>query len=133
MHQASIVAAGIAVLLLGHALAQQPGSRPAPQDADKMPPMTLRTRSALPGVYGRMDHYGWDSKRGILLVSALGNNTVEIVDSWRQAHTITGLEHPQDSLYLPGAARIAVASQSGKLRFYAAATYSLVKTLDFGA
>jgi DNA-binding beta-propeller fold protein YncE len=47
--------------------------------------------------------------------------------------TITGLEHPQASLYIPGLDRIAVSSQSGKLRFYDAATYALIKTLDFGA
>src|SRR6202047_4539783 len=133
MTRVSIIAAGFAVLLLGHASAQQPAPRPAPQDAEKMPPMTLRTRIALPGVYGRMDHYGWDSKRGILLVSALGNNTVEIVDSWKQVHTITGLEHPQASVYVPGVDRIVVSSQSGKLRFYDAANYALTKTLDFGA
>jgi hypothetical protein len=51
--------------------------------------MTLRTRIPLPGVYGRIDHYGWDSKRGILIVSALGNNTVEIIDQWKRAHSIT--------------------------------------------
>jgi hypothetical protein len=34
----------------------------------------LRTRIALPGVYGRMDHYGWDTKRGVLIVAALGND-----------------------------------------------------------
>jgi len=79
-----------------------------------------------------MDHYGWDSKRGILLVTALGNNTLEIVDQWKRVHTIDGLEHPQASTYLPGSDRIAVSSQSGKLRFYDAASYALVKTLDFG-
>ena len=100
-------------------------------EPDKLPPMTLRSRIALPGVYGRMDHYGWDSKRGILLVSALGNNTVEIVDSWKQVHTIAGLEHPQASVYLPGVDRIAVSSQSGKLRFYDAAGYALIKTAGF--
>src|SRR5215471_18386457 len=62
-------------------------------------PLTLRARIPLPGVYGRMDHYGWDSKRGILIVSALGNNTVEIVDSWRRVHSITELEHPQAAVY----------------------------------
>jgi hypothetical protein len=129
----SMIAAGFAVLLFGHAWAQQSVPRPALQDADKLPPMTLRSRIALPGVYGRMDHYGWDSKRGILLVSALGNNTVEIIDSWKRVHTISGLEHPQDSIYIPGVDRIAVSSQSGKLRFYDAASYALVKTLDFGA
>src|SRR5216684_5183674 len=74
MNRVSMLAAGFAVLLLGQALvqqplaqqplaqqpsAQQPVPRPAAQDADKMPPMTLRSRIALPGVYGRMDHYGW--------------------------------------------------------------------------
>jgi hypothetical protein len=79
-----------------------------------------------------MDHYGWDSKRGILIVSALGNNTVEIIDQWKRAHTIEGLEHPQASEYVPGLDRIAVSNQSGKLRFYDAGNYALLKTLDFG-
>src|SRR5882762_2330351 len=108
MNRVSIVAAGIAALLLGHALAQQPGPRPALQAADKLPAMTLRTRIALPGVYGRMDHYGWDSKRQNLIVDALGNNTVEIVNSWNRIHTITGLDHPQGSVYVPGLDRILV-------------------------
>jgi DNA-binding beta-propeller fold protein YncE len=79
-----------------------------------------------------MDHYGWDNKRGVLLVTALGNNTVEIVDQWKRVYTIGGLEHPQASVYLPNSDRIAVSSRSGKLRFYDAANYALVKTLDFG-
>jgi hypothetical protein len=95
-------------------------------------PITLRTRIPLPGVYGRMDHYGWDSKRGRLLVAALGNDTVEIVGDWRRGHTIAGPEHPQAVVYVPGVDRIAVSAQSGKLRFYDAGTYALVETLDFG-
>src|SRR5438876_664939 len=87
----------------------------------------LSARIPLPGVYGRIDHYGWDSKRGILLVSALGNDTVEIVSQWRRVHTISGLEHPQASLYVPGLDRIVVSSQSGKLRFYDAQGYALIK------
>ena len=75
----------------------------------------MQIHPVLPGVYGRMDHYGWDSKRGVLIVSALGNDTVEIVNSWKRVHTITGLEHPQASVYVPGIDRIAVSSQSGKL------------------
>ena len=102
MRRMSMIAAGFAALLLGQTLthqplAQQPVPRPAPQDAEKMPPMTLRARIALPGVYGRMDHYGWDSKRGILLVSALGNNTVEVIDlkAGKRLKTISGLREPQ--------------------------------------
>jgi hypothetical protein len=130
MKRLGIVAVGFAALLLGQALAQQQ-ARPA--DSDKPAPLTLRTRIPLPGVYGRMDHYGWDAKRGILLVSALGNDTVEIVNSWKRVHTISGLEHPQASVYVPGIDRIVVSDQSGKLRFYDAETYNLLSTLDFGA
>ncbi len=131
----AIIFGALAVLLLGQASAQTgapAGSRADLQDAGKPPPLTLRARIPLPGVYGRIDHYGWDSKRGILIVSALGNDTVEIVNSWKRVHTITGLEHPQASLYVPGVDRIVVSSQSGKLRFYDAETYKLLKTLDFG-
>jgi hypothetical protein len=110
--------------LVGHAIAQTaegPGA-----------PLTLRTRIPLPGVYGRIDHFGWDSKRGILLVTALGNNTVEIVDQWKRANSITGLQHPQASIYIPGVDRIAVSTQSGKLRFFDADSYASIKELDFG-
>src|SRR5262249_1335825 len=96
-------------------------------------PLTLRTRIPLPGVYGRMDHYGWDAKRGILFVSALGNDTVEVLSQWKRIHTIGGLEHPQASIYLPGVDRLAVASESGKLRLYDAERYALLETVDFGA
>ena len=105
---------------------------PDKQVPDQSAPLQLRTRIPLPGVYGRMDHYGWDSRRGILIVSALGNNTVEIIDQWKRVHTIAGLEHPQASVYVPGLDRIAVSSQQGKLRFYDAGNYGLLKTLDFG-
>jgi len=79
-----------------------------------------------------MDHYGLDIKRDTLMVSALGNNTVEVISNWKRVHTITGLEHPQGTLYVPGVDRIVVSSQSGKVRFYDAESYTLLKTLDFG-
>src|SRR5262249_33943016 len=110
-----IIAVGLAALVHGQACAQQ--KVPQPGEFDKPAPMALRTRIPLPGVYGRMDHYGWDGKRANLIVSALGNNTVEIVNSWKRVRTITGLEHPQAAAYVPGIDRIAVSSQSGKLRF----------------
>ena len=129
-----VICAAVAAAAPSHLLAQPAEQKATALDGgDKIPPLTLRSYIALPGVYGRMDHYGWDNKRGILLVTALGNNTVEIVDQWKRVHTIEGLGHPQASIYLPGSDRIAVSSQSGKLRFYDAASYALVKTLDFGA
>jgi len=129
---ALLVCAVVTATTLSYPVAQPLEPKAPAPNGDKVPPLTLRSYIALPGVYGRMDHYGWDSKRGVLLVTALGNNTVEIVDQWKRVHTIEGLEHPQTAIYLPSSDRIAVSSQSGKLRFYDAASYALVKTLDFG-
>ena len=110
-----IVLAGLAALMLGGASTQQPVPRPVIPEPAKPPPLYLRARIPLPGVYGRMDHFGYDTKRGNLIVSALGNNTVEIINSWKRVHTITGLEHPQGELYVPGVDRIVVSSASGKV------------------
>ena len=104
------MAPGLVALVFGQACAQQ--SVPQAKEFDNLPPLTLRTRIPLPGVYGRLDHYGWDGKRANLIVSALGNDTVEIVNSWKRVRTITGLEHPQAAVYVPGIDRIAVSSQS---------------------
>lgn len=125
----AIVAAALIVMTLMAPAAAQP----LPAEAEATPRLTLRTRIPLPGVYGRFDHFGWDSKRGNLIVTALGNDTVEIVSQWKRVHSITGLEHPQSSVYLPGLDRIAVTSESGKLRFFDAESFALTGTIDFGA
>jgi hypothetical protein len=91
-----VMAAALAALFHGQACAQQA------REFDKPSPLTLRTRIPLPGVHGRMDHYGWDGKRANVIVSALGNDTVEIVNSWKRVRTITGLIHPQAAIYVPG-------------------------------
>ena len=112
-----IVFGGTAALLLSHSASAQQTSavrRPVAQTrsgTDAILPMTLRARIALPGVYGRMDHYGFDSKRGNIIVSAVGNDTVEIINSWKRVHTITGFDHPQGSLYVPDVDRIVVTDQ----------------------
>src|SRR5215467_11574560 len=123
----------VTALLMGPASAQQTEKWADSPYVGDPPVLSLRTRIPLPAVYGRLDHYGWDGKRANLIVSALGNDTVEIVNSWKRVHSITGLEHPQASVYVPGNDRIVVSSQSGKLRFYDAETYTLLKTVDFGA
>ena len=58
-----------ATLFVAWALAQRPMRSAGSSDADTIPPLYLRTRIALPGVYGRMDHYGLDTKRDVLMVS----------------------------------------------------------------
>ena len=65
-------------------------------------------------------------------MTALGNNTVEIVDQWKRVRSLKDQEHPQASIYLPSVDRIAVSNQSGKLRFYDAANYTIIETIDLG-
>jgi len=128
----------VALLLLGlvvgtwYTHTPSPGAYPG-TGADKTPaPLTARSRIVLPGVLGRIDHFGHDGKRGNLFVAALGNNTVEVVNSLRVIHTIRGLDRPQAALYVEEFDRLVVSDRAGKLRFYDGKSYALLKTVDFG-
>ena len=106
----------------------------APAAVDKvLPPLALRSRTMLPGVLGRIDHFGYDGRRGNLFVSALGNNTVEVVNNLRVVHRIPGFGHPQAALYVEEFDRLAVSAKDGKLRFFDGRNFALLKTLDFGS
>src|ERR1700730_6167064 len=66
-------------------------------------PLQLEEQIPVPGVAGRLDHFTADIKRKRLIVSALGNNTVEVVDTFagKVTHSIKGLAQPQGPLYVP--------------------------------
>lgn len=98
-------------------------------------PLQLEEEIPVPQVAGRLDHFTADAKRRRLFVSALGNNTVEVIDVFagKVIQTIKGLNEPQGPLYVPGFDKLYVASAGdGKVRVYDGATYTLRKTLDFG-
>jgi hypothetical protein len=98
-------------------------------------PLQLEEQIPVPGVAGRLDHFTADAKRKRLFVSALGNNTVEVIDVFagKVMHSITGLAQPQGPLYVPGFDKLYVANaEDGKVRVYDGATYALRKTIDFG-
>src|SRR5438128_12105341 len=98
-------------------------------------PLQLEEQIPVPGVAGRLDHFTADAKRRRLFVSALGNNTVEVIDVFagRVTHSSRGLAQPQGPLYVPGVDKLYVANaEDGKVRVYEGANYALRKTLDFG-
>jgi hypothetical protein len=72
------------------------------------PPLRLIQEIPLPGVQGRIDHFAVDPERERLILSALGNNTVEIVSliAGKVLHSIAGLHGPQGVLYVPENDRI---------------------------
>lgn len=99
-------------------------------------PLQLEEQIPVPGVAGRLDHFTADVKRKRLIVSALGNNTVEVIDTFagKVTHSIKGLAEPQGPLYVPDVDKLYVANaEDGKVRVYDGATYTLRKTIDFGA
>ena len=98
-------------------------------------PLQLEEQIPVPGVAGRLDHFTVDAKRKRLFVSALGNNTVEVIDVFagKVVHSIKGLAQPQGPLYLASVDKLYVANaEDGKVRVYDGATYTLRKTIDFG-
>jgi hypothetical protein len=66
-------------------------------------PLVLTGAIPLPNVKGRIDHFAFDPTHNRLFVSALGNNTEEIIGIGAQAivHSISGVPTPQGVAYSP--------------------------------
>ena len=98
-------------------------------------PLRLEKTIDLPEVQGRIDHLSVDVKGQRLFVSALGNNTVEIIDlkAGKRLKTISGLQEPQGVLYVPATDRLYVANaKDGSVRVFDGGSYAPLKTLDYG-
>jgi DNA-binding beta-propeller fold protein YncE len=98
-------------------------------------PLRLENTIELPDVQGRIDHMSIDVKGERLFVSALGNNTVEVIDlkAGKRANTIPSLQEPQGVLYVPAANRIYVANdKDGSVRIFDGTSFKLLKTLEYG-
>ena len=113
-----------------------PETAAAQTQAREILPLQLEEQIPVPAVAGRLDHFTVDAKRKHLFVSALGNNTVEVIDVFagKVVHSIGGLSQPQGPLYVPGFDKLYVANAGdGKLRVFDGKQYGLLKSIDFGA
>jgi YVTN family beta-propeller protein len=98
-------------------------------------PLLLEKTIELLDVQGRIDHMSIDVKGDRLFVSALGNNTVEVIDlkTGKRAKTIGQLKEPQGVLYAPEMDRLYVANgNDGTVRIFDGSSYGPLKTLDYG-
>ena len=86
----------------------------------------------LPGVKGRIDHLSADVKGHRIFVAALGNDSVEIVDTRGGApRSLAGFGEPQGVAYLPDSNRFFVANGSAdRVDVVDAATMKVVKRID---
>src|ERR1700704_876866 len=76
--------------------------------APERAPLLLVQEIPLPQVEGRIDHFTFDVKRKRVIGAALGNNTVEVVDTFagRDIHSITGPADPQGVVFVGGRNKI---------------------------
>jgi DNA-binding beta-propeller fold protein YncE len=108
---------------------------PDKPSTSELAPLLLVQEIPLPNVGGRIDHFTFDAKRKRVIVAALGNNTIEIVDTFsgRDIHSITGAAAPQGVVYVGDINKLFVANGSdGKLRIYDGDSFKLLNTLDIG-
>ncbi len=94
-------------------------------------PLVLTEAIPLEGVKGRIDHFGSAGNR--LFVSALGNNTVEVIDISARTivHTITGIPNPQGVVFAADANQLYAGSSKGKLYIYDGTSFDVIKEIDF--
>ena len=109
---------------------------PVPQATTReLAPLQLIQKIPVPGVAGRIDHFTAFPKRRLLIFAALGNNSMEIVNTFqgKVVQSVKGLNEPQGVLYVPGLDKIFVANAgSGEVKVYDGKTYALRKTIELG-
>lgn len=78
-------------------------------------PLEQMASIPMPGVKGRIDHFALDRDGHRLFVAALGNGSVEVIDTVANRHlrSIPGFGEPQGLAYIPGAHRLFVSNGSG--------------------
>src|SRR6202166_352719 len=114
------------------------GSVALSQDQPSTPdraPLLLVQQIPLPNVGGRIDHFTFDGKRKRVIGAALGNNTVEVVDTFagRDIHSISGAADPQGVVFVSEFNKLFVANGTdGKLRIYDGESFKLLDTVDMG-
>ena len=91
-----------------------PGGSPPVANAAPQPLVGVRA-IPLPGVQRRIDHFAVDAAGQRLFVAALGNHTVEVLDTaaGKRIASIPGLSEPQGVAYLPSLHRLVVATRAG--------------------
>lgn len=96
-------------------------------------PLVFTGAIPLPNVRGRIDHFALDPTHNRLFVSALGNNTEEVIDLSAQTVIRTlDVPVPQGVAYSPESNKIFVGSDKGKLYLYDGDNFNLITSIDFG-
>jgi DNA-binding beta-propeller fold protein YncE len=88
----------------------------------------------LPDVEGRIDHMGVDLQGQRLFVSALGNNTLEVLDlrEGKRLTSIKGLKEPQGVFFVSKENKLFVANgDDGSCMVFDGSSYKILQTIHF--
>ena len=130
------VIVGLLTLLFLASCRTAPTADTASAPQHELAPLQLIQRIPVPDTAGRIDHFTAFPKRRLLIFAALGNNSVEIVNTFqgKVVYSIKGLDEPQGVLYVPEFDKIFVANAgSGKVNVYDGKTYALRKSIELGS
>ena len=103
---------------------------------DENGPLILTSQIPLPGVHGRFDHFTFDpSEPARVFISALGNNSVEVIDLVEDTvvQHIPSIPEPQGIAFAVGLNKLFVGSRKGKLYVYDGSDYKLITAIDYNA
>ncbi len=100
-------------------------------------PLKLIQKIPMPGVKGRLDHFGLDLEGKRLFVAALGDdqNTVEVIDlkMGKRTFSIPGQSKPQGVFYSADFKKLFVANGTdGTCKIFTGDTFKLVASLPIG-
>src|SRR2546426_1198050 len=112
-----------------------PAADPPSATQHELLPLQLIQRIPVPNVTGRIDHFTAYPKRRLLIFAALGNNSMEIVNTFegKVVQSIKGLNEPQGVVYVPEFDKIFVANAgNGTVNVYDGKTYALRKSIPLG-
>jgi DNA-binding beta-propeller fold protein YncE len=99
------------------------------------PGLILVKTIELPAVEGRIDHLAFDSERRHLFLAALGNNSVEVVDTQAGTHLkhLAGYAEPQGIAFVPDFHAVAIANGQGSgVQLIDAADFRAVRAVALG-
>jgi DNA-binding beta-propeller fold protein YncE len=128
-----IVAVVLAAITVFSARTIKPVAAQGP--AHELAPLELVQRIPIPNVSGRIDHFTAFPKRRLVIFAALGNDTAEVLNTFRGkvVHTITGLNEPQGVLYVPELDKIFIANAgNGVVNVFDGKTYAPRKSISLG-
>ena len=97
--------------------------------------LQIMEQVVIPNVVGRLDHFTVDVPRRRVILSGLGNNSVEVVDTFagRSLKSIGGVVQPQGVLYLAELDKLFVAGAGdGKVHVFDGKTYVQRSEIEIG-